>query len=138
MGNMISKLNAVRLAGVVLLIAAADLALHLYADRYYGYFIDELYNLALGRHLAWGYVDVAPMIALIARFEMAVFGDSLQAIRLLPAVAGAAKVVLTAGIACELGGGRFAQGLAALCFLVAPGFLALDHFLNVNSFEAVV
>ena len=138
MGNMISKLNAVRLGGVVLLIAAADLALHLYADRYYGYFIDELYNLALGRHLAWGYVDVAPMIAVIARFEMAVFGDSLQAIRLLPALAGAAKVLLTAAIARELGGGRFAQGLAALCFLVAPGFLALDHFLNVNSFEGMV
>ncbi len=138
MGNMISKLNAVRLGGVVFLIAAADLALHLYADRYYGYFIDELYNLALGRHLAWGYVDVAPMIAVIARFEMAVFGDSLQAIRLLPAVAGAAKVLLTAAIARELGGGRFAQGLAALCFLVAPGFLALDHFLNVNSFEGMV
>jgi hypothetical protein len=135
MGNIIAKLQSVRW---VLAIAAASLALHLYAGRYYGYFIDELYNLSLARHLDWGFVDVAPLIAVIARFELAVFGDSLQAIRLLPAIASAVKIMLAAGIARELGGGRFAQALAALCCLAAPGFLALDHFLNVNSFEALV
>lgn len=135
---MISKLQAARLAGAAILIAGIKLALHLYADHNYGYFVDELYNLSLARHLDWGYVDVAPMIAVIGRFEVAVLGDSLQAIRLLPALAGALKVLLTAMIARELGGGRFAQALAALCFLAAPGLLAMDHFLNVNSFEAVV
>src|SRR5437868_2003299 len=116
-------------------IAAVKLLLHLYAGRYYGYFVDELYNLALARHLAWGYVDVAPMIALLGRIELTLFGDSLSAIRIFPALAGAGLVVLTAALARELGGGRFAQGLAALCVLLAPGFLALDHFLNVNAFE---
>ena len=116
-------------------IAACKLLLHLYAARYYGYFVDELYNLALARHLAWGYVDVAPMIALLGRIEMTLFGDSLPAIRLFPAIAGAGLVVLAAAIARELGGGRFAQGLTALCVLLAPGYLALDHFLNVNAFE---
>ena len=135
---MISKLQPPTLARPVLWIAAFALALHLYADRYYGYFVDELYNLSLARHLDWGYVDVAPMIAVISRFELAAFGDSLSAIRLLPALAAAVKVLLAAGIARELGGGRFAQSLAALCCLTAPGFLALDHFLNVNSFEAIV
>jgi hypothetical protein len=116
-------------------IAAVKLLLHLYAGRYYGYFVDELYNLALARHLAWGYVDVAPMIGLIGRIEMTLFGDSLSAIRLFPAVAGAGLVVLTAAITREMGGGRFAQAFSALCVLLAPGFLALDHFLNVNAFE---
>jgi hypothetical protein len=125
------------LAGIVFLIAAVKLALHLYAGRHYGYFVDELYNLALGRHLAWGYVDVAPLIGFVARTETTLFGDSLSAIRLLPALAGAAKVILSAMIARELGGGRFAQAFAALCCLLAPGLLALDHFLNVNSFEPV-
>jgi Dolichyl-phosphate-mannose-protein mannosyltransferase len=116
-------------------IAAFKLLLHLYTGRYYGYFVDELYNLALARHLAWGYVDVAPMIALLGRIEMTLFGDSLSAIRLFPALAGAGLVVLTAAIARELGGGRFAQAFSALCVLLAPGFMALDHFLNVNAFE---
>jgi 4-amino-4-deoxy-L-arabinose transferase-like glycosyltransferase len=138
MGNMISKLQPLRLGTAALLIAAFNFALHLYAGRYYGYFVDELYNLSLARHLDWGYVDVAPMIALLTRVEVATFGDSLSAIRLLPAMAGAVKILLTAGLTHELGGGRFAQALAALCCLTAPGFLALDHFLNVNSFEALV
>jgi Dolichyl-phosphate-mannose-protein mannosyltransferase len=123
-------------AGIVVAgIAACKLLLHLYAARYYGYFVDELYNLALARHLAWGYVDVAPMIALLGRIEITLFGDSLSAIRLFPALAGAGLVLLTAAIARELGGGRFAQAFAALCVVLAPGFLALDHFLNVNAFE---
>ena len=63
-----------------------------------------MYNLALARHLAWGYVDVAPMIALIGRVEITLFGDSLSAIRLAPALAGAGLVLLTGAIARELGG----------------------------------
>ena len=120
---------------LVAALATLKLLLHLYADRYYGYFVDELYNLALARHLAWGYVDVAPMIALIGRIELTLFGSSLSAIRLAPALAGAALVLLTGAMARELGGRRFAQGLASLCVLLAPGILALDHFLNVNAFE---
>jgi hypothetical protein len=116
-------------------IAAVALAIHLYAGRHYGYFVDELYYLDCARHLAWGYVDQPPLIALVAWLERALLGDSLSAIRFLPALSGAAKVLLTGLIARELGGGRFAQGLAALCVLLAPGILALDHFLSMNTFE---
>jgi 4-amino-4-deoxy-L-arabinose transferase-like glycosyltransferase len=116
-------------------IAAVKLVVHLHAGRHYGYFVDELYYLACARHLAWGYVDQPPLIALIAWLERALLGDSLSAIRFLPALSGAAKVLLTALIARKLGGGRFAQGLAALCVLLAPGMLALDHFLSMNTFE---
>jgi len=126
-------------AGVVVwAIAAVKLLLHVYAGRSYGYFVDELYNLALARHLAWGYVDVAPMIALIGRIEISLLGESLSAIRVAPALAGAGLVLLAGAIARELGGGRFAQGLAALCVLLAPGYLILDHILNVNAFEPLL
>lgn len=120
---------------VVGIVALVKLAVHLYAGRGYGFFVDELYYLACARHLAWGYVDQPPLIALLACVERAVLGDSLSAIRLLPALAGAAKVVLTGLLARELGGGRFAQGTAALCVLLAPGFLGLDHFLSMNAIE---
>ena len=116
-------------------VAAVKLLLHLYAGRHYGYFCDELYYLACARHLAWGYVDQPPLIALVVAIVRAVLGDSLAAIRFLPALAGAGKVLLTGLIARELGGKRFAQGLAALCTLAAGGFLALDHFLSMNAFE---
>jgi Dolichyl-phosphate-mannose-protein mannosyltransferase len=125
-----------RTGGLVVLCAAiAKLLIHLYASRYYGYFTDELYYLACGRHLAWGYVDQPPLIAAIVRFETLLFGESLVAIRFLPALAGAGKVILTGLIARELGGGRFAQGLAALAVLCAPGFLGMDNLLSMNAFE---
>src|SRR6202047_1220863 len=62
--------------------------------NHYGWFLDELYYMACGQHLAWGYVDQPPLIALIAWFARHVFGDSMFAVRLLPALAGAAVVFL--------------------------------------------
>ncbi len=64
-----------------------------------------------------------------------VLGQSLAAIRLLPALAGVAEVLLTALIARELGGKRFAQALAAMAALVAPGILGADGLLTMNAFE---
>src|ERR1700742_1046443 len=34
----------------------------------YSYFRDEFYYIACGRHLAWGFVDHGPIVALQARF----------------------------------------------------------------------
>jgi 4-amino-4-deoxy-L-arabinose transferase-like glycosyltransferase len=124
-----------RLARIVLALAALKLVLHLYAGRHYGYFVDELYYLACSRHLAWGYVDQAPLIAAVAKTARVLLGDSLGAIRFFPALAGAGTVLLAGMIARELGGDRFAQGLAALCTLLAPGYLALDNLLTMNAFE---
>ena len=116
---------------MVFCLSACKLLVHLYAGRHYGYFIDELYYLACSRHLAWGYVDQPPLIAWITWLVRSVLGESLPAIRFLPAVAGAGEVALAALIARELGGKRFAQGLAALATLAAPGILAMrqpaDH-----------
>jgi len=134
MGLKAGRANRLAL-GVVLSIAACKLAVHLYAGQHYGYFVDELYYLACSRHLDWGYVDQPPLIAAITWIVRSLLGDSLPAIRFLPAVAGAGLVALTALIARELGGNRFAQGLAALAVLIAPGFLSLDNLLTMNAFE---
>src|SRR6185369_6480843 len=77
---------------ILLSLAGFKLLLHLYVNLFldYGYFRDEFYYLACGRHLAFGYVDHPPLIALIAAFSEFVLGGSVFAIRLLPAIAGAA------------------------------------------------
>jgi hypothetical protein len=129
------KRIAIGAGAVVLAIAACKLAVHLYAGRHYGYFVDELYYLACSRHLNWGYVDQPPLIAVIVWMWRSVLGQSLPAIRLLPALAGVAEVVFTALIAREMGGKRFAQGLAAIAALVAPAILGVDGILTMNAFE---
>ncbi|HXX22407.1 MAG TPA: glycosyltransferase family 39 protein [Terriglobia bacterium] len=120
---------------LVFCISACKLLVHLYAGRHYGYFVDELYYLACSRHLDWGYVDQPPLIAVITWLARMLLGDSLPGLRFFSAVAGAAEVALTALIARELGGKRFAQGLAALAALMAPGLLAADSLLTMNAFE---
>jgi hypothetical protein len=121
--------------GILLAILACKLAVHLYAGRHYGYFVDELYYLACSRHLDWGYVDQPPLIALVIWMWRSIFGQSLAAIRLLPALAGLAEVALTALMARELGGKRFAQALAAITALAAPAILGGDGILTMNAFE---
>src|ERR1700733_15922327 len=121
--------------GLIIGIAACKFLIHLYAGRHYGYFVDELYYLACSRHLDWGYVDQPPLIALVTWMWRSVLGQSLPAIRLLPTLAGVAEVVLTALMARELGGQRFAQALAAMAALIAPGILGADGLLTMNAFE---
>ncbi len=116
-------------------LCAAKLLLHLFTSvRHYGYFRDELYYLDLARHLAWGYVDCAPLIAVYAKVAL-LMGGSLAALRILPALAGTALVALTMLIARELGGNRYAQFLAGLCILLCPAELLASSLLTMNAFE---
>jgi Dolichyl-phosphate-mannose-protein mannosyltransferase len=125
-------------SAVVGLIAAGTLALHLAAANVYGLFIDELYFLACGEHLAFGYVDMPPLTAAQAWLARVLFGDSMLAIRLFPALAGAGLVLLAGALARELGGRRFAQGLAALAAATAPGDLLVASYLSMNSIEPLL
>ncbi len=121
--------------GVVLGLAALACLVHFVFSGEYGYFRDELYYAACGQHLAWGYVDHAPLVALIARVSRALLSDSLFALRFFPALSAGAKILLTAWMVRELGGRRFAQILAAVCMFFAPIYLTFDSFLSMNSFE---
>ncbi len=112
--------------------------MHLPNPGGYGLFIDELYFLACGEHLSWGYVDMPPLTALQAWVARALFGDSLLAIRLLPALAGVGLVLLTGALVRQLEGGRFAQALAAVAVLLTPFYLAFDDYLSMNSVEPLL
>lgn len=122
----------------VWVLAGVKLVFHLCTAGRYGIFRDELYYLACSEHLAWGYVDQPPLIALVARIARHVSGESLYGLRLMPALAGAATVWLTAKLAAEMGGGRFAQIMAAVAVIAAPIFLILHHWLTMNAFEPLI
>jgi Dolichyl-phosphate-mannose-protein mannosyltransferase len=123
---------------VVLYLAGVKLLFHLLTANRYGIFRDEMYYLACGEHLQWGYVDHPPLIALVAWIARHLFGDSLIGLRFFPALAGAGTVWLTGKIAREFGGGAFAQVLAALAVIAVPIYLIMHHWLTVNAFEPLL
>jgi Dolichyl-phosphate-mannose-protein mannosyltransferase len=121
------------LGGLSFLVFAA----HMLVSGRYGYFVDELYYLACSHHLAWGYVDQPPLIAVITWLERVTLGDSLSALHFLPALAAGLRVLLTGLIARELGARRFGIALACVCVAVAPIYLGLDSLLTMNVFESL-
>jgi hypothetical protein len=120
---------------VVLPIACLVVLAHLLTASRYGIFRDELYYIACARHLGAGYVDHPPLIAWITWIVLHTLGSSLLALRLLPALASGLLVWMTARMAQEWGGGRYAQFLAALSIAPVPIYLILQHWLSMNAFE---
>jgi 4-amino-4-deoxy-L-arabinose transferase-like glycosyltransferase len=114
-----------RLSGAATLLAALVLLLHFVVNLTtpWGFHRDELLYLAMGQHLKVWSMDFPPLIAMLGRGTRVLFGDSLAAVRLAPALAASALVLVAGMIARELGGGRLAQGLAALALVTSPLFL---------------
>ncbi len=123
---------------IVGLLALAGTLLHILTSGNYGYFRDELYFAACARRLSWGYVDHAPFIVFVTAFMRKVFGDSLYSLRFIPALTSGGKVLLTAWMAREFGGRRFAMLLSAVLLLFCPIYLAMDSYLSMNSVEPLL
>ncbi len=123
---------------IAVILALANFLLHLYFNNRYGYFRDEFDYMACGDHLAWGYVDHPPLIPFLIKISRLVLGDSLRSIRIVPALATSAAVILTAMIARELGGRRFAMVLAALAFIAVPMYLNDGSVMTTNCLEPLL
>lgn len=135
MSGAIPVLSSRPLPAAVHAVAVAHLLLHLATNGRYGIFRDEFYYLACADHLDWGYVDHPPLSIALLAAQRALLGDSVHALRVLPALAGAGLVLLAAVIAREMGGGRFAQGLTALCVAIVPQYLVVTGFYSMNAFD---
>lgn len=120
------------------LLALGPLVLFLLVSGRYGYFRDELYYIACSDRLAWGYVDQPPLSIALLALNRVMFGDSLLALRWIPALAGAAVAVLTGAIARKLGAGRFGQILAALATAVSPMLLSTGRYYSMNSLDLLL
>src|SRR3954467_1138037 len=121
----------------LLLIAAAPMVLLLAVSGRYGYHRDELYFLAAGRHLAWGYPDQPPFVPFLARVISAVAPGSLVALRTPSAIGMAAVVVMTGLTAREFGASRTAQLIAAGSMAVSAFLLGAGHLFSTSTFVLV-
>jgi 4-amino-4-deoxy-L-arabinose transferase-like glycosyltransferase len=119
----------------VYVIAIAYFMLHLLTSTRYGYFRDALYYLACSEHLAFGYVDQPPLIAVLGWIARHTLGTSLPALLFWPALAGALRIILTAVFARELGAGRFGTVLAAALAATPGVWWVIDHQFAMNGLE---
>ena len=119
------------------LLALLVLCSHLAANFFspYGFQRDEFLYLAMARHLRLWSMDFPPFIALAAKATIATLGGSIVAVRFLPAVTGGLLVFLVALIARRLGGGRYAQLLAALAVALSPLFLRAGNLFQPVIFD---
>jgi len=124
-----------RWASPAFVLAAATLLVHLLVNTGYGVYSDELYFIVCGQHLAAGYVDQPPLIPWIAGLSHALFGAAPLPLRLIPALAAAATVALTAELARTLSGGRFAQWLAAIAVALSGTLLVDGLLLTTDSLQ---
>ncbi|MDP2886938.1 MAG: glycosyltransferase family 39 protein [Ignavibacteria bacterium] len=134
---MNSLITAIRQIGPSIFLALLAFLLHVTANAlgFYDYFRDEFYYMACSDHLTWGYVDHPPLSIFLLWIIRLLLGDSLFAIRLLPAFASAGLVFLTGTITRELGGNSRSQFIASLAVLIAPIYLILCDFYSMNAFE---
>ena len=103
----------------------------------YGFHRDELYFLDGARHLQASYVDQPVLTPLLAWVSVKLFGISLPGLRLWPALAAGATVVISGLTARELGGGRRAQLLAAIGTGTMPALLAIGHLADTTPYDVL-
>lgn len=123
---------------VILLAAMVKFGIHLYTAPGYSFFFDEFYTAALSRHLAFGYVDVPPLTPALMALSRALLGESLLAMHIFPALAGAFTLVFICLMVKEFGGRTFAVALAALGFMGGTLWLSLNSIFAYDSFDQLI
>ena len=119
----------------ICLIALATVVVHIIIGGRYGFHRDELATLEDARHLAWGYPAYPPVTPFFGRISLFLFGTSISGFRLFAHLAQATAVVLTGLIACEMGGRRGAQLIAAVAAL--PFCLGGGYEMQYVAFDAL-
>jgi 4-amino-4-deoxy-L-arabinose transferase-like glycosyltransferase len=126
------------LAVIIILGATAKFTLHMYMASGYGFFFDEFYTIALSRHLAFGYVDLPPLVPVLVALSRILLGESLFALHIVPALAGSATLVFVCLITKEFGGKRFAVALTAVGFILVPLWLSVNSIFCYDSIDQLV
>ncbi len=126
-----------RLPAVAWAVAGTLLLAHLLTLTRYGIFRDELYYVANGRHLAWGYVDHPPLVALIAWATEHTIGTSVAALRVPMLLALAGVLAVIAALVRHMGGRGPATVVAWIAFALSPYYLFGFHYLSMNAPEVL-
>ena len=126
-----------RPTATIVVLCLLPLVVHVAANLLggYGYFRDELYYIACAKRLGAGYVDHPPFSIWLLALVRLLIGDSVFALRLVPAVTSALSVALVCGLVLKMRGGRAALIVAALAFACSGQLLGYHTFYSMNSLD---
>lgn len=119
----------------ILIFVLIKIGLNLLAISNFGFHRDELLHLALGDHLDWGYKEVPPFIAVLAKLTSLILGNSVFAARIFSTLCSGLIVWFTGKITIELGGKKFAIALACLAMIFSPAFIASGYLFQPVVFD---
>lgn len=120
----------------LLIIAAVFVAAHLVVSPFGGYWIDEVYMLAIGRyHPDWGYVDQPPLAPLLAGAMEWLAPNSMLVLRLPATLISASGIFLAGLLAKELGGDRRSQVITGLAFATGLWTTLIAHWITPYTLE---
>ena len=111
------------------------LLIHFLTSTTYELHRDGMLYFAMGNHLGFGYVSTPPMIGYLAFIARMLFGYSEFGIKLFPALAGAASLIVIALIVKQFGGKNLALIIAAVAFISAGAFLRSNSLFQPVSFN---
>jgi len=120
---------------VILILAIIKLIIHFLTNTNYELHRDEYLYLAFADHLDFGYFSNAPAIGFLAFISRLLFGSTVFAVRLLPALTGAATVVMVCLAVKEMGGKKWAIFMAGTAVILSPAYLRVNWLFQPVSFD---
>lgn len=120
---------------IAIISALLNILIHLLVYNNLEYHRDELLYFSLGMHPAFGYATVPPMIGWLAAVMQWIFGTSLFAVKILPALLSGAFTLVAISITKELGGRTYAVILTGITLLVMPFALRSFYYFMPVAFD---
>ena len=120
---------------LIILLAFAKLLVHLITINNFELHRDAYLYYAQSEHLAWGYLAVPPSIAFVGKIATSLFGNTVFALRLFPALIGAVNVIIIGLFVRNLGGRKIAISLAALAYILSPAYLHTNALFQPVAFN---
>ncbi len=138
MKKIFTKTALTGATAIVIYLMALNFILHMFTNKQYGLFFDEYYYYSMSGHLALGYMDVPPVTGWLMALSRMLMGDSITAMHVFPALAGSFAMLFAALTARKMGGGRFAQVLAAAAVMFAPVFMTFFGMFTYDAFDQLM
>lgn len=138
MKSYLSKEKLTSGTTIIIYLMVLNFIIHMVTGWAYGIFRDEFYYVSMSNHLDFGYVDITPIAVYIMALSRFLFGTSIYAMHVFPAIAGSFVILFGALIARKMGGGRFAQVLTAIAIMAASMYISFAGFFSYDVFDQLI